>query len=92
MTQGFHHRGEEKSFVRNRLTITRDPLIKGAMFYTIGPKRAYRLWRLHNGVSILLDPVNKDQPFGWIVMEGLMTESIVILPIQCTLCFVPPLD
>ena len=68
-------------------TVTRDPLIKGAIFFTLGPKRVCYYWRLYNGVTILLDPTSYE-PFGWMLMEGAMTEAMLMLPLIGTLTMI----
>ncbi len=61
------------------LYITIDPMIKGSLFITRGPKRDYRLYRLHNGVSILIEP-HELVSFGIHVMGDKITEAVIRLP------------
>ena len=88
-----HRQVEEKSFGLDKsLWIIKHPQIIGRATFTIGPpNRACYFYRLGNGVTIFIDPITRE-PFGWDYIEGLNKQSIVILPIQGTLYFVPPLD
>lgn len=83
MACGVRRLAGAKSFVHKYLTITRDPLIIGATFYTLGPKRDCRFWRQPNGITILLDPVT-NVPFGWFEMEGEAVEAVIQLPMMGT--------
>jgi hypothetical protein len=67
-----------------RLHITRSPDMLGVVWVTLGPKRPCRYKRLKNGVTILLDPVSYE-PFGFMLIEGRMTTSVLVLPITGTL-------
>jgi hypothetical protein len=70
----------------DHLYITIDPLIRGSLFVTWGPKRDYRLLRLRNGVSVLIDPQTY-APMGVHILPGMMTDAVTRLPLVGVIWF-----